>query len=214
MALWCRIIRRSLGRTRVEISIHWNRYGLCSSLCFVFTFLRSPEFCCKWALNHNIWISISNSCVFVQVVSVSIIAWRVYTFNTCEEAAKELQQEIKEAHADLKKKGLAMEWEQLFFYLKILLNTHSPQNIIGIFFCLNITVMLVRWSRRPRLLDTLRKIEVCTRLLTHCSTVHIKGNDDKGKERYGGRAWQIGARASGESIETWNERSDKAIAII
>jgi len=43
------------------------------------------------------------------VVSVSIIAWRVYTFNTCEEAAKELQQEIKEAHADLKKKGLAME---------------------------------------------------------------------------------------------------------
>jgi len=43
------------------------------------------------------------------VVSVSIIAWRVYTFNTCEEAAKELQQEIKEARADLKKRGLKTE---------------------------------------------------------------------------------------------------------
>jgi len=43
------------------------------------------------------------------VVSVSIIAWRVYTFNTCDEAAKELQQEIKDARADLKRKGLKAE---------------------------------------------------------------------------------------------------------
>jgi len=43
------------------------------------------------------------------VVSISIIAWRVYTFNTCEEAAKELQQEIKDARADLKRRGLKAE---------------------------------------------------------------------------------------------------------
>jgi len=47
--------------------------------------------------------------IHLKVVSVSIIAWRVYTFNTCEEAAKELQQEIKEARADLKKRGLKTE---------------------------------------------------------------------------------------------------------
>lgn len=42
-------------------------------------------------------------------VSVSIIAWRVYTFNDCKEAAEELQQEIKEAREDLKKRGLKLD---------------------------------------------------------------------------------------------------------
>lgn len=43
------------------------------------------------------------------VISVSIIAWRVYTFNDCEEAAKELKQEIEDAKADLRKKGFKIE---------------------------------------------------------------------------------------------------------
>lgn len=47
--------------------------------------------------------------VILQVISVSIIAWRVYTFNDCEEAAKELKQEIKDAKADLSKKGFRIE---------------------------------------------------------------------------------------------------------
>lgn len=46
---------------------------------------------------------------FVQAVSVSIIAWRVYTFNDCKEAAEELQQEIKEAREDLKQRGLKLD---------------------------------------------------------------------------------------------------------
>ena len=53
--------------------------------------------------------SISKYIILFQVVSVSIIAWRVYTFNDCEEAAKELQQEIKEAKADLRKRGLKID---------------------------------------------------------------------------------------------------------
>ena len=40
---------------------------------------------------------------------MSIIAWRVYTFNDCEEAARELKQEIKAAKEDLKKRGLKVD---------------------------------------------------------------------------------------------------------
>ena len=38
--------------------------------------------------------------------SVAVIIYRVYNFNDCAEAAKELQSEIKTAREDLKKKGM------------------------------------------------------------------------------------------------------------
>ena len=38
--------------------------------------------------------------------SVAEIIYRVYNFNDCAEAAKELQSEIKTAREDLKKKGM------------------------------------------------------------------------------------------------------------
>ena len=38
--------------------------------------------------------------------SVAVIIYRVYNFNDCSEAAKELQGEIKAAKEDLKKKGM------------------------------------------------------------------------------------------------------------
>lgn len=40
--------------------------------------------------------------------SLATVGYRVATFNDCEEAAKELQEQIKEAKEDLKKKGLKM----------------------------------------------------------------------------------------------------------
>ncbi|XP_045102941.1 dolichol-phosphate mannosyltransferase subunit 3-like [Portunus trituberculatus] len=43
------------------------------------------------------------------VVSVAIIAYRVYTFNDCKEASEELQRQIKEAKTDLTKKGLKLD---------------------------------------------------------------------------------------------------------
>lgn len=43
------------------------------------------------------------------VVSIAIIAYRVYTFNDCLEASEELQRQIKEAKADLAKKGLKLD---------------------------------------------------------------------------------------------------------
>ncbi|MCL4115220.1 UNVERIFIED_CONTAM: hypothetical protein GTU68_006257 [Idotea baltica] len=43
------------------------------------------------------------------VVSLFIIAYRVYTFNDCIEAEKELQQQIKMAKDDLAKKGLKVD---------------------------------------------------------------------------------------------------------
>lgn len=43
------------------------------------------------------------------VASIFIIAYRVYTFNDCEEAAEELQKQIKEAKTDLAIKGLNLD---------------------------------------------------------------------------------------------------------
>ncbi|XP_021928448.1 dolichol-phosphate mannosyltransferase subunit 3 [Zootermopsis nevadensis] len=41
------------------------------------------------------------------VYSVIVVLWRVYTFNNCDEAAKELQKEIQQAKADLRQKGIS-----------------------------------------------------------------------------------------------------------
>ncbi|XP_023711021.1 dolichol-phosphate mannosyltransferase subunit 3 [Cryptotermes secundus] len=38
--------------------------------------------------------------------AATVVLWRVYTFNNCEEAAKELQKEIQQAKADLRQKGI------------------------------------------------------------------------------------------------------------
>ncbi|XP_046399891.1 dolichol-phosphate mannosyltransferase subunit 3 [Ischnura elegans] len=38
-----------------------------------------------------------------------VVLWRVYTFNDCEEAAKELLEQISEAKEDLKRKGMKFE---------------------------------------------------------------------------------------------------------
>ncbi|KAK7028024.1 Dolichol-phosphate mannosyltransferase subunit 3 [Halocaridina rubra] len=43
------------------------------------------------------------------LVSVAIIAYRVYNFNDCNEAAEELKTQIKEAKEDLTKKGLKLD---------------------------------------------------------------------------------------------------------
>ncbi|ROT73280.1 hypothetical protein C7M84_008300 [Penaeus vannamei] len=43
------------------------------------------------------------------LVSVAIIAHRVYNFNVCNDAAEELTRQIKEAKEDLKKKGLKID---------------------------------------------------------------------------------------------------------
>uniref|UniRef100_U5ERS9 Dolichol-phosphate mannosyltransferase subunit 3 n=1 Tax=Corethrella appendiculata TaxID=1370023 RepID=U5ERS9_9DIPT len=40
------------------------------------------------------------------VYSVVIILYRVFTFNDCDEAAKELFEQIKEAKSDLRAKGI------------------------------------------------------------------------------------------------------------
>ncbi|XP_012267606.2 dolichol-phosphate mannosyltransferase subunit 3 [Athalia rosae] len=40
--------------------------------------------------------------------AASVVLYRVFTFNNCEEAAAELQEEIKEAKKDLRSKGLLL----------------------------------------------------------------------------------------------------------
>lgn len=41
--------------------------------------------------------------------AVSTVLWRVYTFNDCEEAAKELQKEVRQAKDDLRQKGITFK---------------------------------------------------------------------------------------------------------
>lgn len=45
------------------------------------------------------------------LVSVAIIAYRVYTFNDCSDASEELQRQIVEAKKDLTKKGFVFDKE-------------------------------------------------------------------------------------------------------
>uniref|UniRef100_A0A224XVD6 Dolichol-phosphate mannosyltransferase subunit 3 n=1 Tax=Panstrongylus lignarius TaxID=156445 RepID=A0A224XVD6_9HEMI len=44
--------------------------------------------------------------VLFGVCSLTIILWRVYTFNDCPQAAAELHEQIKKTKEELKRKGL------------------------------------------------------------------------------------------------------------
>ena len=56
------------------------------------------------ALLHTQLLPIYGLVIF-GAVSASIVLYRVFTFNDCPEANKELQSQIKQAKADLQKKG-------------------------------------------------------------------------------------------------------------
>nr|CAD7445396.1 unnamed protein product [Timema bartmani] len=47
--------------------------------------------------------------VYFGLYAATVILWRVFTFNDCEDAAKELQQQIIEAKEDLQSKGFLFE---------------------------------------------------------------------------------------------------------
>ncbi|XP_049871967.1 dolichol-phosphate mannosyltransferase subunit 3 isoform X1 [Pectinophora gossypiella] len=44
--------------------------------------------------------------ILFGLYAVTVVLYRVFTFNNCEEAAKELQEQIVEARKDLKEKGI------------------------------------------------------------------------------------------------------------
>ncbi|XP_053611732.1 dolichol-phosphate mannosyltransferase subunit 3 [Plodia interpunctella] len=46
--------------------------------------------------------------ILFGLYAVTVVLYRVFTFNNCEEAARELQDEIKEAKRDLREKGLEL----------------------------------------------------------------------------------------------------------
>lgn len=47
--------------------------------------------------------------ILFGVYAATVVLWRVYNFNNCEEAAKEMQQQIEQAKTDLRKKGFKFE---------------------------------------------------------------------------------------------------------
>ncbi|KAL0870320.1 hypothetical protein ABMA27_005339 [Loxostege sticticalis] len=60
-------------------------------------------------IENNMNIVLVSPIIFVLLFglyAVTVVLYRVFTFNNCEEAAKELQVEIAEARKDLLDKGL------------------------------------------------------------------------------------------------------------
>ena len=60
-------------------------------------------------IEENINLIIISPIIFVilfGLYAVTVVLYRVFTFNNCEDAAKELQAEILEAKKDLHDKGL------------------------------------------------------------------------------------------------------------
>lgn len=60
-------------------------------------------------IENNMNIVLVSPIIFVLLFGLyaaSVVLYRVFTFNNCEEAAKELQVEIAEARKDLLDKGL------------------------------------------------------------------------------------------------------------
>ncbi|XP_014277665.1 dolichol-phosphate mannosyltransferase subunit 3 [Halyomorpha halys] len=83
-------------------------------LCFLIVYIVTWLLILNKYINLNIPDSWSSVIVFFPVYTVFlfgvysliVVLWRVYSFNDCPEAAKELQQQIKAAREDLKLKGL------------------------------------------------------------------------------------------------------------
>ncbi|CAB3244182.1 unnamed protein product [Arctia plantaginis] len=60
-------------------------------------------------IEKNMTLILISPLIFVilfGLYAVTVVLYRVFTFNNCEAAAKELQEEIKEAKKDLHEKGL------------------------------------------------------------------------------------------------------------
>ncbi|KAJ0055062.1 hypothetical protein NL108_008981 [Boleophthalmus pectinirostris] len=65
--------------------------------------LRLPDTYREVAWPMPLYLLVSFGCY-----SLATVGYRVATFNDCDEAARELQEQIKEAKEDLRKKGLKM----------------------------------------------------------------------------------------------------------
>ncbi|XP_064633368.1 dolichol-phosphate mannosyltransferase subunit 3-like [Lineus longissimus] len=55
-----------------------------------------------------IWLFPIYFLITVACIVLAVLGYRVAMFNECDEAAEELKQQIKEAKADLKRKGLKL----------------------------------------------------------------------------------------------------------
>lgn len=72
-----------------------------ASVCFDVFGLELPRSCREAAWPMPLYLLVSFGCY-----SLATVGYRVATFNDCDEAAKELREQIKEAKEDLRKKGL------------------------------------------------------------------------------------------------------------
>lgn len=73
-------------------------------LSLVTKIVEIPTDC--WCVLHVIYYLPFYAVLTFGTVSAVIVLYRTLTFNDCPEAAKELQEQIKLARTDLKKRGL------------------------------------------------------------------------------------------------------------
>ncbi|TNN42664.1 Dolichol-phosphate mannosyltransferase subunit 3 [Liparis tanakae] len=72
-------------------------------VCFDLLDLRLPQAYRDVAWPMPVYLLVSFGCF-----SLATVGYRVATFNDCDEAARELTEQIKEAKEDLRKRGLKM----------------------------------------------------------------------------------------------------------
>ncbi|XP_013183875.1 dolichol-phosphate mannosyltransferase subunit 3 [Amyelois transitella] len=62
-------------------------------------------------LDKNMNLIMISPIIFIilfGLYALTVVLYRVFTFNNCEEAAKELQEQIQEAKRDLREKGIEL----------------------------------------------------------------------------------------------------------
>ncbi|KAL0130535.1 hypothetical protein PUN28_002280 [Cardiocondyla obscurior] len=70
------------------------------------TIMSESTFVKKW---HEVILFLPLVFLFLfGLYAVTIVLYRVFTFNTCKSAATELQQQIEEAKKDLQSKGIKL----------------------------------------------------------------------------------------------------------
>ncbi|TGZ46612.1 Dolichol-phosphate mannosyltransferase subunit 3 [Temnothorax longispinosus] len=81
----------------------------CATVIFgvwIATITSDSAFVKEW---HKIILFLPVISLFLfGLYAVTVILYRVFTFNTCESAAIELQQQIEEAKKDLQRKGVTL----------------------------------------------------------------------------------------------------------
>ncbi|XP_064486761.1 dolichol-phosphate mannosyltransferase subunit 3-like [Ornithodoros turicata] len=80
-----------------------------STFVAVWSMLLSGRITDTTSYRYHVWLLPVYFCVAFGVYAASVVLYRVFSFNNCEEAAQELKGQIVEARNDLKRRGFRFD---------------------------------------------------------------------------------------------------------